>query len=240
LNTVNVLGYKVCDTDYRELLIDLKGVIKSKERVSIISLNPNKVMLAEKNQMIKDILMGTKYLIPDGTGILWASRREEKELKNRITGISLFEEICLNSFEIGAKIFLLGSTALVVEKTQKALKEKYPAIEISGYMDGYFEDNDKTLDLINSSGANLLAVAMGSPKQELWIQENAKQLENINIFIGLGGAFDVISGQMKRAPKWMIKLGLEWLYRIARQPIARIKNLVTIFRFCKVVLTRKK
>jgi len=197
-------------------------------------------MLAERDPRVNEILLQASHIIPDGTGILWASRREEEELKNRITGISLFEEICLNAVEIGAKLFLFGASPAVVEATRKTLLQKYPAIVICGIMDGYTEEEEALVQQIDASGANLLAVAMGSPKQELWIAAHAEQFHNINVFIGLGGAFDVISGKIKRSPKWMLKLGLEWLYRICRQPILRFRNIFTLIQFCKVVFTQKK
>ncbi|MEI6131317.1 MAG: WecB/TagA/CpsF family glycosyltransferase [Bacillota bacterium] len=240
MKKAKVLEYEVCDTDYREILHEIKNLILSKRKSAIISLNPNKVMLALKDGHFKGILQKMDYLIPDGTGILLASNRTENKIKNRITGISLFDEICLNAVEIGAKIFLLGASSEVVQATKVALEDKYPEIIITGILDGYFENDAIAVEMINSAHANILAVAMGSPKQEIWISENADKLENINVMIGLGGAFDVISGRIKRAPNWIIKLGLEWLYRILRQPISRFKYFVTLIRFCKVVLTQKK
>ena len=240
MKRINVLGYEVCDTNYQGILEEMKWDILSKQKAAIISLNPNKVVLAKSNPEIHQILMNAKYLIPDGTGILLASKKSKEKLQNRITGISLFEEVCANCNEIGGNIFLYGSTSEVVQEAGKALLLKYPGITISGCLDGYSEFSDERLSQLKDSGANILAVAMGSPKQELWIEENAERLENICIFIGLGGAFDVISGRIKRAPKWMLTLGLEWLYRILRQPVARFKNLITLAKFCKVVLSEKK
>ena len=240
MKRINVLGYEVCDTDYQDILGEIKRDLVAKEKATIISLNPNKVILARKNPEIHEILMKSKYLIPDGTGILLASKRSAATLKNRITGISLFDRICANCSEIGGAIFLYGASQEVVQEARKALLLKYPGISISGCMDGYSQINDEKCLEINSSGANILAVAMGSPKQELWIEENAHRFENISIFMGIGGALDVVSGRIKRAPKWMLKLGLEWLYRILRQPISRFQNLITLMRFCNVVLNQKK
>lgn len=235
-----MLGYEVCDATYHEILAEIKKDIEAKAKASVISFNPNKVILAKKNSEINEVLLKAKYLIPDGTGILLASRRSEQVLKNRITGISLFEEICANCSEIGGNIFLYGASAEVVEQARIALMDKYQGLIISGCLDGYTEFDDELLKQINESGANILAVAMGSPKQELWIKEHSKRLENICIFIGVGGAFDIVSGRIKRAPSWIINLGLEWAYRIVCQPISRFKNIITLVKFCKVVLSEKK
>lgn len=240
MKKINVLGYEVCDTTYTELLEEINSIISSSQRGVVIALNPNKIMLARKDEKIHEILLKSELLIPDGTGILFAAKHAKTPIENRITGVGLFEEMCKEGNLTGGNFFLYGAREGVAEAARLALQQNNPAIKISGWLDGYSDMNDSRLEQINNSGANILAVALGSPKQELWIDENFDKLQNIKVFIGVGGAFDVISGRIKRAPKWIRKAGLEWIYRIVLQPFARFKHLFMLTRFCFVVLSRKK
>lgn len=213
-----VLKLPVSVTSYDEIIDEIKQKIRKNQKYSIVSINLNKVILSNENEEIMKITKSFDCFIPDGISIV----RATKEISNRITGIDLFEKICSEHETISAKIFLYGAKREIVEETRKKLLEKYKTIKIVGIEDGFVKDNDKLIEKINKSDANIVFVAMGSPKQEKWIFENKNRL-NANIFMGVGGSFDVVSGNTKRAPKFIQKIGIEWLYRMLKEP-KRLKN----------------
>lgn len=148
-------------------------------------------------------------------------------LKERVTGADLVSEICKNSANTQNKIFLLGSAEGIAKKTAEILEKKYPGVKIAGTYAGTpnSPDEKQIIQIINKARPNILFVAYGAPSQELWISRNLKKMPSVKLAAGIGGSFDFITGKLKRAPKWMQKLGLEWLYRLFQQP-SRIKRII--------------
>lgn len=218
MKTTYVLQVPINVTTYEEILEEISRRIKNNQKYSIISINLNKIILANENKEIMEIVKSFDCFIPDGISVVRASN----ELTGRITGVDLFDKICSEHEKIGAKIFLYGAKEEVVEAAKNNLQEKYKNIQIVGFENGYIKDNDSLIEKINASGANIVFIAMGSPKQEKWIYENREKLK-ANILMGVGGSFDVVSGKSKRAPKWIRKMGIEWLYRMLKEP-KRLKN----------------
>lgn len=218
MKTTHILQVPVSITNYDEIIDKITKSIQKNEKFSVISINLNKIIKANESSEIMEIVKSFDCFIPDGISIVRAS----KEINSRITGIDLFNRICDDHKKIGAKIFLYGAKQEIVEETKNKLIEKYNDIQIVGVENGYVKDINYLINKINSSGANIVFVAMGSPKQEKWICENKDKI-NANIFIGVGGTFDIISGKLKRAPIWIQKLGMEWLYRTIKEP-KRLKN----------------
>jgi len=224
--------------------------------------NPEMLLETLINPEFKEILKSTDLNIPDGVGLIWACNFLEKNknrkskiritasglarllclplarkfltssLKTRITGTDLMQEICTNNLFNEQKIFLLGAKQGIAELAAKKLKEINPELKIVGtYYGNPFDLNN--VKLINQSNATILFVAYGAPKQEIWLQQNLHQLKTIKIAIGVGGAFDFLSGKVKRAPNFMQKIGLEWLYRLIKEPkrIKRIWNATIKFPY---------
>lgn len=162
-------------------------------------------------------------------------RRLRNVLPERVTGVDLMEEICKKSVNHGMKIFLLGASSGIAAKTQNVLEKKYSGIQICGTFSGTPDKSDEgeIRKLVNDSSPDIIFVAFGAPKQEIWIAENLKYLKTVKLAIGIGGAFDFIAGKRRRAPKWMGKMGLEWLFRLIQQPsrIKRIYNAIIKFPF---------
>lgn len=148
-------------------------------------------------------------------------------IKKRVTGTDLMQNICKNAPQNNTKIFLLGARKGIAEKAKEILEKKYTDINITGTHAGTpkIEDEKEIIKKIDNAQADILFVAYGAPKQEIWISRNLKKLRSIKVAIGVGGAFDFIAGKRKRAPKWMRKIGLEWLYRLIQQP-SRIKRIL--------------
>ena len=159
-------------------------------------------------------------------------------LKERLSGIDLMEKICQKSTQENLKIFLLGAKEGIAEKTKEVLLKKYPDIQITGLYAGSPKESEERIiiDKINRSEAQILFVAYGAPFQELWIARNLKKLHNIKLAMGVGGSFDFIARTKKRAPKYLQKLGLEWIYRLIQQP-SRLKRIYNaVIKFPIVVL----
>ena len=212
-----ILGIDVCITTYEELRNAIKNDIQEKKKSYIVTINPEKVIKAKKDESLKDILNNAKYQIPDGIGIIYASKIKKGKIKSRITGIDTMEMICDLSNKERFRIFMYGAEADVVEKAKIKLEEKYKKINICGYINGYEKNEKSVINKINNSKPDILFVALGSPKQEKFISQNFDNI-NCKILLGVGGSFDVISGKKKRAPKWVQKKGLEWLYRLIKEP----------------------
>jgi len=187
--------------------------------------NPEMLLAAENNIEFKRILQKTDLNIPDGTGIIWAAARHGTPLPERVTGTDLMQALC-HKITPDIRVFLLGAPPGVAEKTAKKLQEHKHTNIVGTYAGSASPlDDAKLRELINTARPDLLFVAFGAPKQEFWISRNLPHLPTVKVVMGVGGAFDFISGVRKRAPAWMRRIGLEWLYRLFQQP----KRIVRIF-----------
>ncbi len=222
----------------------LKSHAKSSEKTGtffIATPNPEMLLEADRNKPFKKVLQTSHLNIADGIGILWASKVLKTPLPERVTGVDFMLEICA---KVGKerKIFLLGAKEGVAEKVQRILQSKIPGIHIVGTFSGSpapgFEQEICTR--VRASQAEILFVAFGAPKQELWLAKNLSNLPTIKVAMGIGGAFDFISGVRKRAPLGMQKMGLEWLFRLIQEPrrIKRIYNATVKFPF-KFLFSKK-
>lgn len=228
-----LLGIPISITNYDEILEKIKENIINNTKFSIVSINLNKIILSNEDKDIKKIIESFDCFIPDGVSIV----KNNKKIKGRITGIDLFEKICENHKKLEAKIFLYGANNKSVNNTRKALENKYKDINIVGVENGYIKNNEELINKINFLKPNIVIVALGSPKQEEWIFLNKNKI-NANILMGVGGAFDVISGQINRAPLIIRKLGLEWLYRIIKEP-KRMKQLPLQIKYWHILKKEK-
>lgn len=227
----NILGFNVVSSGKEELMEAVRNDIGSRTQRLIVAINPEKILLARKDEKLAQILRIVDYPIPDGVGILWASKLQKGSIKQRITGIDCMEMLCAKAAEFGWRVFLYGAKPGVADIAGNALVKKYPALIIAGTANGYGNDNQALIEQINASNADILFVALGSPAQENWILQNRNKL-SVKVFQGVGGSFDVFCGNIKRAPKWMQKCGLEWFYRLLKQPkriIRQSKMIVFLF-----------
>ncbi|MCH1625115.1 WecB/TagA/CpsF family glycosyltransferase [Ferdinandcohnia quinoae] len=231
------LGVDVSPLSYDEIITDLKSRMIQGEQSTIIAVNPEKVMAAKSNSELRSLINGSTYQIPDGIGVLLASKLKGGSIRSRVTGVDMMERLIRFAAEDGYKVFLYGAKQEVVETAKQKLEEKYPGLNISGIENGYVKDQDELINKINQSEADFLFVAMGSPRQELWIRENMKKL-NVKVFQGVGGSFDVFSGKVKRAPLFYRKLGIEWLYRLMKEP-SRMKRQLALPKFLLRILFTK-
>ncbi|HNS34501.1 MAG TPA: WecB/TagA/CpsF family glycosyltransferase [Mesotoga sp.] len=206
-------------------------------RSHVLTLNALIAYEYINNEEYKKALSTVNYVVPDGSGVLKAIKLISKQRIERVPGIDLMLKICELSSGVGQKIFLLGSKESIVTKTTEKLKQRFPLIDIVGYHSGFFtqEESDTIVSKINNSSADIVFVGMGVPRQDIWIAKNLDRL-NAMLLMGVGGSFDVISGDLKRAPLFMQKAGLEWLYRIFQEPGKRLKIIPKLFSFeCYVI-----
>ena len=233
-----ILNYNIIISNYNDLILQIKKDIKENLKKVIIAINPEKILTANKNVNLKNIINKADYLIPDGMGIVIASKLKKGKIASRITGIDMFLKLCELAEKEKYKIFIYGAKEEVLTKAIKNLLSKFPNLIVAGYQHGYEKDEDKIINKINKSKANILFVALGSPKQENFIYNYIDQLD-INVFQGIGGSLDVVSGNIQRAPKIMQDLGLEWLFRLYKEP-KRIFRQLKLFEFIGLVLFSKK
>lgn len=222
----SILGISVCSADKNAFIAELEQDIALGRRRFIVAINPEKILKARKDKELADLLNSADYQIPDGIGVVLASRMKRGNIRERITGIDSMDLLCASAETHAYGIFLYGARPDVLVKAKAALERKYEHIHIVGFHDGY-SDNRALADKINASGADIVFVAMGSPKQEYWIAENRDRL-CAKIYQGVGGSFDVIAGELRRAPRWIQKAGLEWLFRLLQQPSRVFRQLKLI------------
>lgn len=234
----NILGVDVCITRKDDLFEMVKADIRNGRQKFIVAVNPEKILKARKDKKLMDLLNSADYQIPDGVGLVVASRLRAGQIRGRITGIDTMEGLCAEAASCGFCVFLYGAKPGVAQKAKTVLEQRHPGITIVGTIDGYCNDNDYIVEQINASGADIVFVALGSPKQEYWIANNRESL-NVSILQGVGGSFDVICGNVKRAPSFFRKRGLEWMYRLFRQP-KRLFRQIKILKFLFLILGRKR
>jgi N-acetylglucosaminyldiphosphoundecaprenol N-acetyl-beta-D-mannosaminyltransferase len=223
---VKILGVRFDNVTMQEALQKALRFASQKQKRYICTPNPEILLEAQKNRKFLRILNDSALNIPDGFGIILASKYKKAPLKERVTGTDLMREILA---ENSHRIFLLGAHPGIAEE----VAAKFPNTNIVGTFAGSPapQDEHKIRKSINDSEAEILFVAYGAPAQELWIARNLKHLKPVNLAIGVGGAFDFLAGKTKRAPLLMRKTGLEWLYRLAKEPkrVKRIYNAVIKF-----------
>lgn len=242
---MNILGVKIDNLTKPEVLQKISEFLQSDNQHQIVTVNPEFIMAAQHDDEFRNILNKADLSVADGVGLKFAAKRFGQALKERITGVDLVYEIAKIAEQNNKSIYLLGAKGKVPEKTVIKLLEKYPKLKIAGYETGYrhawwkFSD-EKLVSHIKRSQADILLVAFGHPKQEKWIYHNLPKMPLVKLAMGVGGAFDYISGHVKRAPQWMRSIGLEWLYRVIRQPWRLPRIMTAVVKFSWAVLKTKK
>ncbi len=214
--------------------------LKQDQTAVIFTPNPEIVMAAQENNALKEALLEGDLVVPDGIGIIYASKVHRLGLTERIGGVDLAERAFQFLNAKRGSIYLFGSKPEVAEIAAFKLTEKYTNLKVLGSHHGYVDENNEleVIDEINTLKPDVVFVGLGSPKQELWIHKY-KRILNCKVLIGIGGGIDIWAGHAKRAPRWLQKIGLEWLYRLFQEP-RRIKRMIKlpVFAF-KVTTTRK-
>lgn len=183
----------------------------------VVTPNPELVMLARTDQAYHALLNGADLVLPDGIGIVYAARILGRPLRARVPGIDFACALMKLLERDGKRLFLLGARPGVAEKAAENLRKTYPCLTVCGVHDGYFTDDLPVTEAIRAADADVVFVCLGAPKQEKWMAEQGPAT-GAHLTVGLGGSLDVFAGTVKRAPVFWQRLGLEWLYRLLRQP----------------------
>lgn len=236
-NTVEILGVKIDKISAEDALKKAEELVRTPGVSAIYTPNPEIVMAAYEDSEFCEILNSADICTPDGIGVVYASRMVKEPVVERVAGFDLTCGLLESISKTGEGVFLFGAKPGVADTAKINLEKKYPGLVVSGTHDGYFkpEDEAEIVEQINSSGAKLLLVCLGAPKQEKWIYANRDKL-NVNLCMGVGGAVDVFAGNVKRAPDIFIKLNLEWFYRFCKQP----SRLNRFWALPKFMITVKK
>lgn len=192
----------------------------------VVTPNPEFILASEKDDAFRTVLNGADMVLPDGIGVVYSAKILGTPLKERVPGIEFAADMlsCLN--EMGGRLFLLGAKPGVAEEAGRRILEQYPGIVLCGTQDGYFKDEEAVLLKVAAARPDLLFVCLGAPKQEKWMARWGKHT-GARLAIGLGGCLDVFAGNVERAPESWQKLGLEWAYRLKKEPqrIGRMSKL---------------
>ncbi|OLN24131.1 glycosyltransferase [Domibacillus antri] len=233
------LGVSVSPLTYDQIIQDMKTRIQAGEQSTVIAVNPEKVMTAQRDPLVKELINSSTYQIADGVGMIIASKLKKGELTERVTGVDMMGRILEMAAAENIGVFFYGAKEETVKKAKEKLEAAIPGLNVAGYENGYVKDQDALLDKIRQSGAKIVFAALGSPRQELWIRENMPKLPDVKVFQGVGGSFDVYSGNVQRAPEMYRKAGLEWLYRLMKEP-KRIKRQMALPKFLIAILTSRR
>lgn len=217
---------------------DIFRHVDSGQRGWLCTVNVAILMMMRSDERLQRFVDRAALVVADGQPIVWCAPWFGQKLPQRVTGVDLVDAICERAARAGKSIYLLGATAEIVEKLSQRIKERHPALRID-FADGYFTKDEAAIraDHIRATGADILFVGMGVPRQEIFIEEQWDRL-GVGMAIGVGGSFDVLAGLRARAPVWIQKLGMEWLYRLVQEPRRLfIRYLVTNSQFVWLVFS---
>lgn len=236
MNRISILSTPVDVVTRKEALERCRGFLHSRDPHHIVTVNPEFIVEAQKNRAFRDVLQKSDLALADGTGVVLAARLLGYAVPERITGVDFLADLCGLAEHERAGVFFLGGRHGVGERTARAMLRRFPKLHISGWSESLW----RASELINATKPAILFVALGASRQELWIAEHIKKLPSVRIAMGVGGAFDYIGGHARRAPRTARNFGLEWLWRLLREPYraGRIAKATVVFPW--LVFTKRK
>lgn len=239
--TVKILGVEIDSITLEEAGQITKNLIENSHKKCELIVAPNVefIMMAQKDEAFFQILNSAKLATPDSVGIELAAKLQKKPLKQRIPGQAYFRKILEIGQKEGWTFYLLGGKGDTVERTIENVKRNYPKVRIVGSQEGFFENRseEEVIKEINELKPNVLFVAMGAPAQEKWIDQHKQELK-VDVAAGQGGTFDYEAGNVRRAPRWIQKIGFEWLWRLILQPTRIVRMLVLPMFLIKIIFTK--
>lgn len=235
-NTVEIVGIQVDNVDFLGAQAKVAEFLDSDQVNMIFTPNSEILLDAVKDRELEAILNKAQLVIPDGIGVVIASKFYGTPLKERVTGVDLSAKILELGAAKGSNVFLLGAAQASVDLAAAKIRENYKGLNVVGIRNGYFseEDEEQIIQEIINSQADILFVGLGAPKQEKFINKYKDQLK-VKIAIGIGGGIDTIAGTVKRAPEFYQKAGLEWFYRLMKQP-SRFMRMTKLPKFILLAL----
>lgn len=238
-DTVNILDVNIDRVSMNEAVNKVEKFLSSGKFNMVFTPNAEIVMAARKEPLLMTILNDADLVVPDGVGVVLASKINGTPVKEKVAGFELLKNLLIESDKKEYKIYFFGGKPGIADKAIHNVKKDYKNINFVGSRNGYFNDEDEQniIDDINKSNVDFLFVALGAPRQEYWIYKNRDKIK-AKVAIGVGGSFDILAGEAKRAPKIFIKLGLEWFYRLIKEPW-RYKRMLELPKFAICVIRKK-
>lgn len=237
MNRVNVLNVAFDNVTKEKAVNYAMDCIAKHNRAYVVTPNPEIVMEAASNNELSAALTGASLVLPDGIGIIYGAKILGTPLKGKVAGIDFASDLMARLAVQQGSVYLFGAKPGVAEKAGENLTKMYPGLIIAGCSDGYFKDDRGIIEEINHVKPDLLLVCLGFPKQEIWMLNNKERLD-VGLMAGLGGSLDVFAGVVERAPLGWQKLGLEWLYRLIKQP-SRFGRMLRLPLFLLCVLKKR-
>lgn len=239
---INILNTNIHNLTMSETLQIIHQAIKNKKQIHHVVVNAGKIIAMQSDKQLRKSVNESDIINADGQAVVWASKILGKPLKERVAGIDLMEKIVELAAKNNYKIFFFGGKEEVVKQVVEKYKKKYFKEIIAGYRNGYFskEEEPQIACQIAESNAQILFVGISSPIKENFLNTYKNVFSNVNFIMGVGGSFDVVSGKIKRAPLWMQKAGLEWLFRLIQEPKRMWKRyLIGNSKFIYLVIKEK-
>lgn len=213
----NILGVNIDNLTLEEAVTAGCALLEQDGSHYVVTPNPEFLLTAKKNEAFQNVLNAADLSLPDGIGVIYAAKLLGRPLKGRAPGIEFAQGLMEHLAQRGKKLFLLGAKPGVAEQAAENLCKTYPGLTICGVHDGYFKDDAPVIEKIKASEADVVFVCLGAPKQELWMAKNGPNT-GAALLVGLGGCLDVFAGNVQRAPELWQKAGMEWLYRLIKEP----------------------
>lgn len=222
MNTVNLFGIKIHNITMGEVIQKIDEMIRTNVKGYIVTPNVDHIVKLQKDNEFKNAYRNASLVLADGMPIVWGSRLAGSGIVERVAGSDLMPEVCKYAWENRKRIFMLGAGPGVAVKAAESLMDRYKGLMVDTYSPSYgfeknMEENEHIIHMINKTKPDILFVGVGAPKQEKWLYNNLDKLD-VKVGVGIGASIDFIAGNMRRAPKWMRKYGLEWFYRFISEP----------------------
>ena len=220
---INIRGVEFNNVTFEEAVSLLLDAVREKKQTALFTPNSEIVQACIEKPELFDVINSAELIVPDGIGVVKAGRILRTPFKGgRVAGYDLGRELIRRLDGTDAGVYFLGGKPGVAEAARDKLLEEHPNVRFVGCANGYFkkegEESDAVIEAVNAAGTDVLYVCLGAPTQEKWIADNRVKMPDVSLFLGLGGSLDGYAGLVKRAPKIFIKLGLEWFYRLLKEP----------------------
>ena len=236
-NFVTILGVPIHKITMQETVTAVSRMMTEPRLHQIATVNPEFIMRAQTDDAFRDILNRADLCLADGVGVVWAAKHLGNPVPERVPGSELVHHLAERAAQEKWRLFLLGAAPGVAAQAAAILVARYPGLQVVGAYAGSpdLAENDPIVQRVNDSGADLLWVAYGAPKQDKWIARNREKLPTVRVAVGVGGSLDFITGKAIRAPQWVQNLGLEWFHRLLNEPW-RWRRMLALPRFVLRVL----
>ena len=234
---IDVMGLKFDSMTMDEALSRAEALLRGDKAAYVVTPNAEIAYEALHDGQLREMLNGADLMLPDGAGVVLASKLLRTPVKQKVAGVDFAAGLLGILERNGQSLYLLGGKPGIGELAAQKMLEAHPQLRIAGIADGYFRDEAPVIEKINASGADALFVCLGAPKQERFMVQHQQEL-HVHLMAGLGGSLDAFAGTVQRAPEWMIRLNLEWLYRLIREP-KRFRRMLRLPKYLWAVMLKR-